>query len=186
LTSARPHALLPTIVSRCQTLQLRPLPLDRVAQALQTRWDVDPSQADLLARLSGGRLGWAVAQLSDSETREERHRRLSDCQELAREGPVGRLAYAERLSRTPAAVLPALALWASWWRDLLLIQLGCSEYISNVDQAFMLIEQAERYEPPQVRDYLARLQAAPVQVGQNVNMRLLLEALVLQMPVPVH
>lgn len=184
LTSARPHAVLPTIVSRCQTIQLRPLPLDLVAQALRTRWQADPQQADLLARLSGGRIGWAVARLADGEIREERQRRLTDCQELTREGAVGRLSYAEELSRTPIAVLPVLALWASWWRDLLMIQLGCAGHISNIDHIAELMDQANHFTVPQVRDYLARLQAAPTQIGQNVNIRLLLEALVLHMPVP--
>jgi DNA polymerase-3 subunit delta' len=186
LTSTRPHALLPTIVSRCQTLQLRPLPLDLVAQVLQTRWGVDPPEADLLARLSGGRIGWAVARLADNGVREERIRRLEECQELAGDGPVGRLAYAERLSRSPAAVLPVLALWATWWRDLLLIQLGCTRQITNVDQAAVLEDLAARYTHLQVRDYLVRLQAAPAQIGQNVNIRLLLEALLLHMPAPAR
>jgi DNA polymerase-3 subunit delta' len=186
LTSTRAHALLPTIVSRCQTIQLRPLPLDQVAQALQTHWGVEPSQSELLARLSGGRIGWAVARLADHEIGEERYRRLSECVELAEEGPVGRMAYAERLSRSPMTVLPVLALWTTWWRDLLLMQLGCAGQISNVDQAALLEDQAVRYTLPQVRDYLVRLQAAPIQINHNVNIRLLLEALLLHMPSPAR
>lgn len=186
LTSTRPHALLPTIVSRCQTIQLRPLPLDQVTQALQRQWGVEPPQADLLARLSGGRIGWAVARSSDREIGEERQRRLSECVALAGEDAVGRMAYAERLSRSPTTVLPVLALWTTWWRDLLLTQLGCAGQISNADQAAVLKDQAARYTFPQVRDYLVRLQAAPIQISQNVNIRLLLEALLLHMPSPAR
>lgn len=184
LTSARPHSLLPTIISRCQVLPLRPLPLDQVVHALMKRWGAEPQQANLLARLSAGRLGWAVQRLTDGRAWEERAHRLADIRALATQGRLDRLAYAELLSRTPSTVQPTLLLWTAWWRDLLLIQQGCPDYVSNIDQVDDLIQQAMRFNPVQVRGFLARLQAAPVQLNQNVNTRLLLEALLLHMPAP--
>lgn len=185
LTSARPHALLPTIVSRCQVLALRPLPIDQIRTALVERWQADPETAALLARLSAGRLGWAVQRLTDSESWEERKQRLADLQELVQESLVRRLAYAEGLSRSPEAILPVLALWTTWWRDLLLVQMGCADAISNIDLAAELTVQADRFAPAAVRGYLTRLQTAQTQVGQNVNLRLLAETLLMRMPVPV-
>lgn len=186
LTSARPHALLPTIVSRCQVLQLRPLPMSLVAAALVDRWHADAQQAALLARLSEGRLGWAVQRLTDGKSWQERARRLADVQALTGQGRVPRLAYAEALSRSPDAVLPTLALWASWWRDLLLVQIGCQAHVNNIDLTSELTAQAGRYSPHHVQHFLARLQAAPVQMSQNVNARLLLETVLLHLPAPVN
>src|SRR5690606_8528866 len=51
--------LLPTIVSRCRVLRLRPLPRRRVAEALLAR-GLTAEDADLLAAWSGGRIGWAL------------------------------------------------------------------------------------------------------------------------------
>ena len=62
LTALDRTGLLPTIVSRCQVLDLRPLPWTVIRSALVERWRVEPAQAELLARLANGRLGWAVRQ----------------------------------------------------------------------------------------------------------------------------
>ena len=67
LTATRRDQVLPTILSRCQLVGLRPLPLEQVQTALQERWHVDEERAALLARLSGGRLGWAVTAHTDPE-----------------------------------------------------------------------------------------------------------------------
>jgi DNA polymerase-3 subunit delta' len=184
LTSARPHALLSTIVSRCQVLTLRNLPQHEVADALISRWGANREQADLLARLAEGRLGWAVPRLTDDKAWDERIRRLEEARELPRQNRVQRLAYADDLSRSPAAVQPTLALWASWWRDVMLIQQGCLGFVRNVDLAADLARDATGFDSSDVRRYLARLQAAPTQINQNVNARLLLESLMLHLPVP--
>lgn len=184
LTSARPQSLLPTIVSRCQVLMLRPLPLEQVASALVQRWGAQPERADLLARLSAGRLGWAVQRLTDTQAWDERARRLADTRSLVDKGRLDRLAYADVLGRTPTTVQPTLALWTSWWRDILLVQQGCPGYVSNIDLAGELAQEAPRFNSAQVRSFLARLQAAPAQLNQNANTRLLLETLVLHLPTP--
>jgi DNA polymerase III delta prime subunit len=55
-----PELLLPTIISRCQQVPLRPLTSAQVREALIKQWNVEANHANLLAHLSGGRLGWAV------------------------------------------------------------------------------------------------------------------------------
>jgi DNA polymerase-3 subunit delta' len=182
LTSARPHALLPTIVSRCQVLALRPLPLAQIAHALVDRWGASPEDAELLSRLSEGHLGWAVERLKDSAARDERARRLADAQHLPQQGRLQRLSYAEKLTRSPASIHPTLILWMSWWRDILLIQQGCSRFVSNVDRLPELEQQALALDPAQVRPFVTRLNEAPTQLNQNANARLLLETLLLHMP----
>ncbi len=182
LTSARPHALLPTIISRCQVLNLRTLSRPQVIEALTTHWQAPAEQAELLARLADGRLGWAVQRLTDTQAWEERARRLAEVRQLVGQSRVQRLAYADELSRSPAALLPTLTLWISWWRDLLLVQQGCADALRNVDLAAELAREAGRFDPGHVHRYLARLQAAPAQINQNANARLLLETLVLHIP----
>jgi hypothetical protein len=56
--------------------------------------------------------------------------------------------------------------------------------VSNIDLHAQLEADAPRFDPIQVRRFLARLQAAPTQLNQNVNTRLLLETLALQLPAP--
>src|SRR5215208_5469335 len=50
--------LLPTIVSRCQPLKLRPAPRAELAATLRESYNLEPGDASLLAAWSGGRVGW--------------------------------------------------------------------------------------------------------------------------------
>ncbi|MFW5799131.1 MAG: DNA polymerase III subunit delta' [Planctomycetota bacterium] len=55
------HGLLPTIVSRCQTLRPVPMPRDEIERVLVDEHGMDPDQARLAAETSGGWLDNALA-----------------------------------------------------------------------------------------------------------------------------
>ncbi len=60
LVTARPHRLLPTIVSRCQKVRFSLLAREQVERALAERHGAAPPEAALLAAVSGGSLGRAL------------------------------------------------------------------------------------------------------------------------------
>ncbi|MFQ5814343.1 MAG: DNA polymerase III subunit delta' [Anaerolineae bacterium] len=182
LTASEAEALLPTIVSRCQVLNLRPLAIETVQKALQERWRVDAERAQLLARLSGGRLGWAVTASQNDAILDQRERHLDEMMELLGQGRVERLEYAQRLSQNPEAVPDLLHLWLSWWRDLLLVASESSAGIINVDREDTLRAQAQQYSLGQVRDFVEALRAAVWRLEHNANTRLTLEVLMLSLP----
>ena len=184
LTSNRRDMVLPTVLSRCQVLGLRCLPVDDVADALQTRWGVSEDQAGLLARLSGGRLGWAVSAATDMQVWQTRNKYLDDLMTLAAEGHVGRLNYAESLSRAGDSVETALGLWATWWRDVLLVQQGQTDAVLNLDRKSQLVQQAPLYRPEQVQGALTDLMQTLRRVRSNVNLRLALDVLLIRLPKP--
>lgn len=184
LTSRRRDLVLPTVLSRCQVLNLRPAALEQVQAALEIRWGVEPTQAELLARLSGGRVGWAVTAHLQPAVTQERRRRLEELLALTATGYVGRLSYAEKLSRQPDAVEETLGLWAAWWRDVLLIQRGAPDVIINLDYRAQLVQQASLYPPAQVEAALHNLAQTLHRIRANVNMRLALDVLTLRLPKP--
>jgi len=190
LTASDIDQLLPTIISRCQVLNLRPPSILLVQKALEERWGVDPKRARLLARLSGGRLGWAVRASEDEAILQKRERRLDEMIELMGHGTVApygrveRLRYAQHLSQSSDGLREMLDLWLSWWRDLLLIKGGSSTEVTNVDREATLRSQARGYSLPQVRDFIAALRAAVWQLEHNANTRLTLEVLMLSLPSP--
>lgn len=183
LTASDMDQLLPTIISRCQVLNLRPPSAVLVQKALEERWGVDPDRARLLARLSGGRLGWAVRASEDGAILRKREKRLDEMIELMRQGRVERLRYAQRLSSSPDDLREILDLWLSWWRDLLLIKGGSSTEVTNVDREATLRSQARGYSLTQVRDFVEALRTAVWQLEHNANTRLTLEVLMLSLPV---
>jgi DNA polymerase-3 subunit delta' len=182
LTATEADVLLPTIVSRCQVLSLRPLSSSAVVEALISHWGADPAQADLLAHLSGGRLGWAVRALEDESLLARRDEHLDNLASLMSEGRVERLAYAADLSRDPALVKEVLALWLAWWRDVLLLASGSHVAIANFDRKAALRQQADRLTIRQAQRMLAQLRSTVRNLDRNVNVRLALEVLLLSLP----
>jgi DNA polymerase-3 subunit delta' len=182
LTAAAPGALLPTIVSRCQSLALRPLPVQTVSQALQTHWQANSEHAELLAQLSAGRIGWAVKALQDEQLLAHRADCLQDLLDLLRMDRAKRLAYAQALSRSQATMKETLRVWLTIWRDLLLLQCGSQTEILNLDWREQLQNIAGQSSLIQAADMVNKLRSALINLEYNVNPRLSLEVVLLRMP----
>ena len=119
LTSAAEGQVLPTIRSRCLTLRLNPLPLEAVLRVLEERRGLAGPQARLLAALSGGALGRALA--GEPEAVWARWEALN--QILGAPSPAEGLALAWRWLGTAG---PGQAGWSEtvnlmrlWWRETL-------------------------------------------------------------------
>jgi DNA polymerase-3 subunit delta' len=198
LTSARRDQLLPTLVSRCQTIALRPLPLGKIQAALESQCGADSERAALLARLSSGRLGWAVAACNDPDLGQRRSKSFDDLLALTTAGPYDRLVRSDALSRLPLeagsrveeGALPGdtvettLGRWVSWWRDVWLIQHGLPEAIVNLDRRVQLVQQADLFSAEQVEGALTDLLETLRRLGANVNARLALDVLAIRVPAP--
>jgi len=180
--------LLPTtVVSRCQRLELLPLAANEVETALNSHQDIEPQKAKLLARLSRGCLGWALSAASDDSLLDLRAERIDRLLDIINADYEERFTYAAQLatqfSQSRGLVQEILDLWLDWWRDLLLIKVGCGDTITNVDQLATLNEIANGYNLAQIRAVINSIQAAGEQLGQNANPRLVLEVLMLDIPV---
>ncbi|MEP7199210.1 MAG: DNA polymerase III subunit delta' [Chloroflexota bacterium] len=182
LTAHNPEAVLATIRSRCQIIPLRPLPIAQVEQALRARNAVTAERAQLLARLSGGRIGWALESSDDEELLAQRDARLQELLAALSQGRAARIELAGRLTRSDDDVMPTLDLWLSWWRDLLLVKGQCADAIVNVNFRDRLARDAERLSLPTIQQYVTAIHATRQQVDQNVNARLAVEVMLLTAP----
>ena len=185
LVTARHRAeVLPTIASRCQVIELRPLEQSVVRDALQQGWQAPPDQAALLARLAAGRLGWAVDQLRHPERSEARAQQLAALWRLMGADRVERLAFAGELAaqRDNQSIFGLLEVWTSWWRDVLLAQAGCDDACSNIDQQERIAAHAGVIELRTVHGYLATLKRIEGYLRHTVNVRLALDVLLLKLP----
>ena len=179
--------LLPaTVVSRCQRLELSPLAATEVETALNSRWGIEPQKAKLLARLSHGCLGWALSAALDDGLLQQRAEKIDRLLDIINADYEERFAYANQLAaqftQNRGLVQEVLDLWLDWWRDLLLVKIGCSDIITNVDRLDKLVEIAEDYRLAQIKAFINSIQAAGEQLRQNANPRLVLEVLMLDMP----
>jgi DNA polymerase-3 subunit delta' len=189
LTAPDVGQLFPTIVSRCQVFPLRPLPLAQTEAALVNRFGVEPERAAVLAHLSSGRIGWAVRAAQDESVMLARRERLNALAQAVDSNRRQRLDEAASLSEDYGkgqdgrdAVHETLDLWASWWRDVLLMQEGCAGQITNVDCHAELQRAAASYPSGEAARFLAEILATRDELERNVNARLALEVLLLNLP----
>jgi DNA polymerase-3 subunit delta' len=186
LTAIDSDTLLPTINSRCRTIGLRPVPPDLIEETLMTRHQVKPDEANLLAHLADGRLGWAVRAHQEPALLQERRAQLQTLHQALNGTLVARFSLAETLVRKTDTLPPLLRTWLSWWRDLALMSYGrkSNESITNLDEFETLHELAGRLPRTTVLACLAQTEAALRQLAQNANARLVLENVLLTYPRP--
>jgi DNA polymerase-3 subunit delta' len=183
LVTAAPEAILPTISSRSQVVRLRPLAVEEVRLALLER-GADAPQAALLARLSAGRIGWALEALAQPDLLAQRAEALDILERLLALGRAGRFALAEGLSKDKPALAALLELWQSYWRDLLLMGSGADlgAAVVNIDRESALRQLASRLPRSAALAALQATQAMLRLLLTNANPRLGLEAMLLDYP----
>jgi DNA polymerase-3 subunit delta' len=177
-------AVLPTIRSRCQVVEVRPVPRAALAIALTGQHGATASGAETLAALSRGRAGWAIEAAGRADFFTERRGAFETMLGLL-QGPaleffplVDRLTDRFRKGRRDD-VYAELDSWLGLWRDLLLIRSGCAEFILNVDYLDQLRALAARFELAWLREAASATSTALRQLDENVAPRLALEAMVL-------
>ena len=142
------------------------------------RWQVREDRAQLLARLSAGRVGWAIRAAQDPAILADREQHLETLLGLLRQGRAAKIAAAERLGRLDD--LPdIIRLWQAWWRDVLLVRNGCEDLVANVDSLDALRQWAARGDAHSARVALREAETALSRLEQNVNPRLAVEVMLL-------
>lgn len=181
LTARDKELLLPTILSRCQVLSLRPVPAEQIAAHLRSRCGLDAEQATLLARLSGGRVGWAVRAAGGPGLLEARRSAIEALTAALRATRTDRLALAQTLAKANDPAV--LVVWASWWRDLLMLKHKAEATLANVDLQPALAEAATHLAEPEIRTALHAVQRMQYLLQEtNVNVQLAWEVLLLKLP----
>jgi DNA polymerase-3 subunit delta' len=179
LTAADASLLLPTVVSRCQHLRLRPLPWQTVAAHLQSAAGLPPAEAERLATLAGGRIGWALRAAADPAVLAAREQHLTQLATALGGSRLERLrlaaTLAEHWSARPDDVRATLTTWRDWWRARLLASLGAADAPAPEGPAFA-------GSPETCQQALARVQQTLADLDANVHPRLALEALLLALP----
>jgi DNA polymerase-3 subunit delta' len=181
LTADTPEQLLPTIVSRCEILRLRPLPVGAIEADLIER-GMDEERARLLAHISGGRPGYARRLMNDATVLEKREERLNDLQTLLPASRVEKFSYADKLSRDKDTMRQAIFIWLSYWRDVMLRVAQAETPLVNIDRNMEIEFLAGRLNLSTARRVVNDLESALEKMDRNVNTRLLAEVLLLDLP----
>lgn len=181
LTADNPEQLLPTIVSRCEVLRLRPLKLEEVRAALEDK-GFETNHSRLIAHISGGRYGYARRLLESESLLNEREERLNDLQTLLSASRVEKFSYADKLSKDKDSMRRVILIWLSYWRDVMLRTAKAETPLVNVDRNMEIEDVAHRMDLPSTRIVVNGLENTLEKMEKNVNSKLLAEVLLLDLP----
>jgi DNA polymerase-3 subunit delta' len=149
----------------------------------------DAERAEQLAALAGGRQGWAVSAARDVGLFEQQQTYARQLVEAVGGSRLERLvrarALSERWSSQPEMVRETLRVWMSWWRDVLLVQLGLTNRVVHLEptEQAALRAAADQVDPEAARAATAAIQQTLTDLDTNVNARLVLDLLLLRLPV---
>jgi DNA polymerase-3 subunit delta' len=181
LTADNPEQLLPTIVSRCEVLRLRPLSFDDVQKGLENR-GIENSRAKLIAHISGGRFGYALRLIENDDLLEAREERLNDLLSLLPASRVEKFKYADKLSKDKDSMRQTILFWLSYWRDVMLRTAQADTPLVNVDRNMEIEDLAGQLDLSSARKVVGNLEDVLEKMDKNVNPRLLAEVLLLDLP----
>ncbi len=186
LTATALEGLLPTIVSRCEVLRLRPASIEGAQQYLIENHGLTTEKAALIAHLSGGRIGAAITYSQEPDRLLNRQEQMQAFLGLLPARRYERFGLAKELSKSYDAArqnaAEVLSVWLSFWRDVFVHCSGASMPLVNIDYADQVAQAAEALTPTDARDLVVAHETALNQLDANVNVRLLLETVMLRWP----
>ncbi len=146
LLSAHPHALLPTIRSRCAPLRFGPLGPDLLEPWLVEQLSCTPEIATIAALLSEGRPGVALG-IATGTALQQREAILQELAVFDKEGFAALFRVVHQMFSMDASLRDLAYLLLSWFRDLLLSHYAPGEdrLLIHKDLAQHISQEATRY-----------------------------------------
>jgi len=190
LTAESGDQVLPTILSRCEVLALKPVPAEVIQASLAAR-GLGVEQAARLAVLAGGRPGLAFALMEDGERLAQRQAYLDDLRHQLGETVIGRFAYAagkfssrrnEPLAARRQRAGAMLDCWQSLWRDALLATYQARVARINVDSVELVDAISQACTPEEIEGCLLAISRTAEAIERFVDPQLAVEALLLDLP----
>jgi DNA polymerase-3 subunit delta' len=165
-------------------INLRPLPRKLIFEALVERLNVPEKDAETIARIADGRIGWALETQSDPSILQTRQSQLTFLYDGLNSDRVGRFALADQIVKSPETIPDLLLIWLSWWRDMVLLKndIKAVDSMSNIDQLDQIEGFAHQWTPDLAAKGLRSTQETLRYIDKNANSRLAIENLLLNYP----
>ncbi len=179
------EALLPTIRSRCQIIDLRPVPAGAIESWL-VEAGADADRAAELSRLAHGRPGWAARALTRPALAEEHLAGVDEAIDwldaTQYERIVTAIKRADEFGKRRDETFDRLGVLQTIWRDLLMIGAGLPDRVTYVSTRDRLSRLATNWTITDLRRGIVAVQTCIADLEANVRPRLAMENMVLQWP----
>ena len=175
LVSSNHSLLLPTIISRCQSIKFSPLKWDEIETSLMTKQGLDADKAKLISKLCFGNYRRAL-ELLDEELSQRRQYILTILRTVIR-GNVDRIVFVEELIREndKKVLKEYLELLLVWFRDILIfLNSKDHDLIINIDQLEIIEKFANSFENLDIEKIVSEIEDSIVMINRNVYIKLIL------------
>jgi DNA polymerase-3 subunit delta' len=149
---------------------------------LADQWAVDPDKATKLARIAGGRIGWAIRAAADPQVQETLTYALDMLFTLMGQDLVSRFETAGALAHHVEDLPNILEIWLTWWRDVVLLHTANEKDITHRERQNELRSIAATCDLTQTTQIIVFLEDALMSLQKNANTLLLLENVALRLP----
>lgn len=190
LLTAEPGRLPETVISRCQKIELRAVAAQSIEASLVAR-GVESQTAKLLSLLSHGAPGMAFDLANDAAYMEERQGNMERILSVIEGNYAERFSYMSDITSHSGSNIKRQEIgtfmdqWLSVWRDIMLVKADAVDNLINIDFQARIASLAGYFSLEDINRFVRQLRLARRQLRQNVNIQLLLEVLMLDMPL-VH
>ena len=185
LITTNQEAFLPTILSRCVQLKLKPLKDFTVKSYLTEHLKVPEKDAELCAAFARGNLGKAI-HLASSEEFKELYRRVMSLLKNVGSMDIGMLLDCIReIKEQNFDIYEVLDLMQLWYRDVLMYKVTKDmNLLVFKDEYRMINETGQKIDYAGLEATLAAIDTARTRLEANVNLDLAMELLLLTMKNP--
>lgn len=179
LTSDNPELLLPTITSRCQTINFRPLTVSEIKNGLIKFEGLKETEAETLAKMASG--NYSLTRFYDIEALASAHEEVMNFLRLSYSQQAFELTniineWQKQLSLENQVAL--ISLIEATLRDILLIKhTGSSEHINSIDQQHALEKFITNLPNAMLEQMIEELIPARTFIKQNGNFKMLFTVL---------
>ena len=179
LTTSQTTDLLRTIVSRCQQIAFRPIPVTKIADVLVARKGLDRDTATAMAILAKGSLGKALSADSEKWMRWRRNL-LEHVGSISTESTQALFVFAEAVARDKDTLQDALDMIIIWFRDILICKFY-PEKVLNRDYIEDIQLKSKELSVEHLLGKIITVFAAQRAILRNVNRRLALEVMMMRL-----
>lgn len=180
LLTTNAAAFLPTILSRCVTLNIKVVPDDKIKKLLMSRYQIPDYQADVCVAFAQGNVGKAIQLASSDEFNELKASVLQLIKRLHDIDLYEMTEAVKQISEYKLSINDYFDLMMVWYRDVLYFKAtGDVNGLIFKDEVYDIKRQAEKSSYSGIEAVLEALGKAQIRLNANVNFDLVIELLLL-------
>ncbi|MBQ6834341.1 MAG: DNA polymerase III subunit delta' [Lachnospiraceae bacterium] len=186
LITTNQEAFLPTILSRCVQLKLKPLKDFTVKSYLSEHLGVPEKEAEICAAFARGNLGKAIHLASSDEFKELYQKVMMMVKNISTMDIVSLLDHIREMKEQNFDMEDVLDLLQLWYRDVLMYKVTKDMNLLIFKDEYKVINgMVQKVDYAGLEKILASIDTARTRLSANVNMELAMELLLLTMKNPL-